>query len=266
MQSIWIVTVRPLLADLALPPVPLIIALIAAWPLLVRKPLIGRLLMMACAVSLWLSSSLGPAEFASQVLLRQYHPMTSQRLDSLRADVKLHENTGIIALGSGIQQFAPEYGGPKLTSESLERLLYAIWLGRQLQLPVGFSGGLGWAAEDGLAEAIAARDVARSEFHVLLRWVESRSRDTRQNASETVALLRADGIERVVLVTSTVHMPRAMAAFEAATKGTSMVVEPAPIGAFSSSRQRVFDWIPSGDGIALMRLVIREWLWALGGA
>ena len=45
-----------------------------------------------------------------------------------------------------------------------------------------------------------------------------------------------------------------------------MVFEPAPLGVNSGSRRQIFNWIPSGEGIALMRLVVREWLWALGGA
>ena len=266
MSELWLVTLRPVLADLALPPVPLILALLAAWPLLVRKPLAGRAVVVMTAVALWLSSCLGPAELASQLLLRQYPHLSPQRMEALRQDAEMHHRSGIVALGSGIQQYAPEYGGPKLTGESLERLRYAIWLGRELKLPVGFSGGLGWAAQEGTAEATAAQAVATQEFKAPLRWVEISSRDTRQNASETVALLRAAGVQRIIVVTSAVHMPRAMAAFKEASEGTAMVFEPAPLGVNSGSRRQIFNWIPSEEGIALMRLVVREWLWALGGA
>ena len=266
MQMLWLHTLRPLLADLALPPSPFLIALAASWPLIARRPRAGSAIAAAAAVCLWITSCLGAAGLASQMLLPQFPALSAQRMEALRTDSQLERRTAIIALGSGIQQYAPEYGGPKLTSESLERLRYAIWLGRELRLPVGFSGGLGWAAAPGQAEAAAAQDVATYEFKAPLRWAESRSRDTRENAAETIALLRADDIQRVIVVTSAVHMPRAIAAFEAAAAGTVIVFEAAPMNLAPSSRRALFDWVPSGEGITQFRAVMREWLWALGGA
>ena len=222
----------------------------------------------ALVASLWVSASLGASVFARKVLLQDYPAMSPLRLQEVKRDPQLHASTAVIALGAGVHPVAPEYGEPNLTSESLERLRYAIWLARELEVPAGFSGGLGWAASEstGTSEAAIAQRIATAEFKHPLRWVEGRSRDTRENARETVALLRLDGIRRIVVVTSALHMPRAMAAFRLAASGQDLVLESAPIGAAPSSRSAVFDWLPSAEGTSQFRAVMREWLWALGGA
>ena len=57
-----------------------------------------------------------------------------------------------------------------------------------------------------LESAVGPRTTVQSP----LRWTEDRSRDTRENAAATVALLRAAGVRQIVLVTHASHMPRAM--------------------------------------------------------
>ena len=45
--------------------------------------------------------------------------------------------------------------------------------------------------------------------------LEERSLNTRQNAAYGAELLKARGIDRILLVTSALHMPRAVALFKA---------------------------------------------------
>ena len=59
-------------------------------------------------------------------------------------------------------------------------------------------------------------EIARAEWNVPLRWTETASRDTHENAVNTVALLRPAGIREIVLVTHGLHMPRALREFRAA--------------------------------------------------
>lgn len=55
-------------------------------------------------------------------------------------------------------------------------------------------------------------------------WLEQDSHNTTANAERTAQWLRQRGIERITLVTSALHMPRARAAFER----TGLQVDPAP--------------------------------------
>jgi uncharacterized SAM-binding protein YcdF (DUF218 family) len=66
--------------------------------------------------------------------------------------------------------------------------------------------------------------------------LENLSRTTRENASLTAALLKQRGISRILLVTSALHMERALHLFRA----TGLQVEPAPTD---------FEAMPGGDGI-----------------
>ena len=61
-----------------------------------------------------------------------------------------------------------------------------------------------------------------SEFGRPLKFVEDDSRDTRENAARTLALLRPIGIRHIVLVTHGWHMPRALKAFETAAAGSGI--------------------------------------------
>ncbi|MFG5408565.1 ElyC/SanA/YdcF family protein [Piscinibacter sakaiensis] len=117
--------------------------------------------------------------------------------------------TAIVVLGGGRERLAPEYGQAMLGADSLQRLHYGVWLARATGLPLAFSGGRGWAQLDGEAEADLAARIAAQDYGLPLRWRENQSRDTRENARLTVALLRAEGVERILLVTHGWHMARA---------------------------------------------------------
>lgn len=269
MMDLWLSTIRPVLADLVLPPVPFFALILVAVYLVKESPRASRVAALVGIAGLWATSCLGPAEIAGRTLLEQFAPLSSESIHEMRKAPVISRRTGVIALGSGVQAFAPEYSGPKLTGESLERLLYAIRLGRELGAPVGFSGGLGWAAEPGPTEAATAQQTASQDFGVTLRWVEGRSRDTRENAGATVSLLLADGVRLIVVVTSAAHMQRSISAFAHAAKqagAPDLILVPAPMNFSPRSRSRFFDWVPSAEGFSHFRVVLREYVLALGGA
>jgi uncharacterized SAM-binding protein YcdF (DUF218 family) len=268
-MDLWLWTVRPLLADLVLPPFPFLVVLLCALFLAPRRPRASRGALLAGIAGLWITSCLGAAEMAARTLLVQFEPLSKQQIRALRDAVSLEGRTAVIALGSGVQAFAPEYEGPSLTGESLARLVYATRLGRELGVPVGFSGGLGWAGEPGPTEAEAAQQSAFVDFRLRLGWAEARSRDTRENASETVKMVVADGIRRIIVVTSAAHMQRSLAAFDRAAKQADvqdLVLVPAPMGFSPRSRSRMFDWLPSAEGLVHFRVVMREYLLDKAGA
>ena len=83
----------------------------------------------------------------------------------------------------------------------------------------------------------------------------------------TVALLRKDGIEQIVLVTHDYHMRRALRNFErAAAVGTPMKIVAAPMGLPSSTRIEAKDWLPVASNLEKTTIVLHEWLGYLGGA
>lgn len=160
----------------------------------------------------------------------------------------------IVILGGGRYRDAPEYGEDTVTSEALARLRYGALLARRGGLPVLVSGGK--PEGGGLSEAEAMARALQREWGVPVRWRETGSSDTADNARETARLLQAAGIKRVVLVTHAYHMPRARGALERA----GLAVVPAATTYFSRRPLTVADWLPSVEGMRWVRLALHEWI------
>ena len=165
-------------------------------------------------------------------------------------------------LGAGRKTLAPEYGLSSLRPLTLERLRYGLWLSRETGLPVAFSGGIGHGAGPGPTEADVAVRIAEREFGRPLRWAEERSRDTNENGLLTVPPLQAAGIDRIVLVTSDVHQPRALRAFRRAAEraGKPLELVAAPVGVPAPYAWSWTDFMPSAEGFADTRMLAHEWL------
>ena len=97
--------------------------------------------------------------------------------------------------------------------------------------------------------------------------MEARSRDTRENARQTMPMLRDAGVHQLVLVTHGWHMPRALRAFRDAAAHDKVALEivPAPMGLARRIERPALRWIPSSEGFMLVRSVLREKIgWWLG--
>ena len=253
---------KPLLTALLLPPVPLLLLVLVGARLTLSRRGLGWLLVLLGVALLWLSSCTGSARLLSQLALHPRPALTAERLRALKTPAR---PTAIVVLGGGLEPFAPEYGAASLQHPSLERLRYGIWLSRETGLPLAFSGGVGWAQPEAMPEARVAAQIAANEFGRPLKWVEDQSRDTRENAVRSVALLRAAGIRQIVLVTHGWHMPRALRAFEAAA-GTGIRIEAAAMGLARGTETPVLTWMPTTKGITDVRNVLRELLARIVGA
>lgn len=126
----------------------------------------------------------------------------------------------IVVLGAGIYKEAPEYGGDSVDALSLERIRYGARLHRQTGLPVLVTG----AGPGTRSVAQSMRRALTEDFGVPVRWVEEWARTTHENATRSAAMLRAEGIETIYLVTHAAHLPRARQSFARA----GLAVVPAP--------------------------------------
>lgn len=252
---------KPLVTALVLPPVPFILLLLIGARLILPRRGLGWFVILFSLAGLWLSACAGMGQVLMQFALKPPAPLGVESLAELKAAVKAKQPVAIVVLGGGAESLAPEYGVSNLVPLSVERLRYGLWLSRETGAPVAFSGGVGWAqAPDAqVPEAQVAARIASKEFGQPLKWLEERSRDTRENAGYTTQLLKQDGITRIVLVTHGWHMPRAQKMFEQAA-GTSIKIEPAPMGLAQRTHRPVLDWIPSPIGYAKVQQSLRELL------
>lgn len=247
---------KPLLTALALPPAgPLLLALLGLL-LMGRRWLAGAVVSLVGIATLWFLSCNAVGIGLAHSLLPQVKPVNVQGAEMAGVQA-------IVVLGGGVIGQAPEFGGPRPNTPTLERLRYGATLARKTKKPLAFAGGVGWAASAGTApEADVARATLKDDYGLELRWSDSRSRDTAENAMRMAEAMRGDKIQRIALVTHASHMPRARAAYEKA----GFQVTPAPT-AFAAPREReLLEWIPSAHGLDLSRQILREWLGRLMGA
>lgn len=262
LSSTGLAAAKPVVTALALPPVPLLLVLLAgAWRLR-RQRRGGLALVLGATCALWLCGCEGFAGWLEQAILQPPPALGADARAALKARAAQGAPIAIVVLGGGVDRAAPEYGADDLKAYSLQRLRYGAWLGRETGLPVAMSGGTGWIVRAGALtpEASVGARIAAQEFGAPLRWTETRSRDTRENALDTTALLAGQGIREVVLVTHGWHMPRALREFRAAAarQAAPLQVVAAPMGLAPRTELRPLLWIPSGDGARDVSVMLRE--------
>ena len=170
------------------------------------------------------------------------------------ADIKYLKADAIVILAGGRDDGREEYGGVTVSKHTLMRLRYGAMLHRELNLPVLVTGGT--VRGDGVGEAILMAEVLKKEFAITPTWVESKSKNTAQNAFFSAELL---GARKVILVTNALHMLRAVKAFQRA----GIDVVPAPMGSVGPGKKYVFShhhFLPSEKALVVSHDALHEWV------
>src|SRR2546421_7323761 len=167
--------------------------------------------------------------------------------------------TGIISLGGAFDTVVSTARGEVALNEAAERLTAIAELVRRYpQAHIVFSGGSGRLIYGGATEAELAARLFES-FGIARQRVilESKSRDTDENARFTKELLQPRQDERWLIVTSAHHMPRAVGVFRAA----GFPVEAYPV---DYRTRRAIDLLRPfstlGDGLRRTDTAAREWV------
>ena len=235
---------------LILPPASLFLAIAVGLLLWRRRPRAGRIVAgTGLALLAFLSTTGGAA-----LLVAPLERMTAPLLAPERAGAQ-----AIVVLAAGRLRRAPEYEDRDIPDYvALARLRYAAHLQRKTGLPIlvsGGNGGIDKGSRNG-SEADSMAAALREDFGVPVKWLEDRSSDTAENAAFSAAILRADGIHRVLLVTDAMHMPRAGAVFQRA----GLDVVSAPTMFFGRQPLSVHAWIPSAEGMRRSWYATYEWI------
>jgi uncharacterized SAM-binding protein YcdF (DUF218 family) len=239
-----LLVLKKALTALALPPASILLLAIAGMLLLRRHRRAGRGLLIASFVLLLLCST-PPLPYLLERSLAVSGELDINAARSAQA---------IVVLTAGAMSSMPEFGNDKhesVTTHGLERARYAAHVARLTSLPILVSGGIVFSDSP---ESELMSTTLEQEFGVPVRWVEPRSRDTHENAVESQKILAAQGIHRILLVTHSVDMRRAVAEFRA----TGLEVIPAPTQLPATSPGGPMAWIPNTDNLSRTRWALYE--------
>ena len=167
--------------------------------------------------------------------------------------------TGVIVLGGVINSEVSAARGQITLGEAAERMVAAVELARQYpSARIVFAGGNAMLISDGYAEA----DFAQLMFEKLgvprdRLSFERESRNTEENAVFSKRLVAPKPGERWLLVTSAMHMPRAIGTF----RQVGFPVEAYPVDYQTRGRGNVWA-IPDSlmGGLAATDVAFHEWL------
>ncbi|MGZ8256830.1 MAG: YdcF family protein [Gallionella sp.] len=231
------------LAAFLLPPLCFLPLLALAIFYFKRRPRVARSLLIVTTALLYIASTPFFVD-AALAQLEQHHAAVQQPLPAADA---------IVILGGGSYFNAPEYDGASTVSEAaLPRVRYGAHLYRATNTPILVTGGAPQGG--GSSEAAQMRDVLTQDFLIPVRWLEEHSANTYENARNSYALLAAQGIRKIYLVTSASHMPRAAQVFTQA--GFEVVAAPT---AFSRSDIfGVMRFVPRAKTLLASKILLHE--------
>jgi len=217
-----------------LPPLNLVVLAVVLLALRAWLRLPRRLPIAITAIAAWLLCT--PLVGQGFLVLHQTHP-------PLGTAGMTREPGAIVVLSAGFRDAAPEAGGTLLDGLSLTRVLYADAVQDITGLPILVTGGRIRDGAPPIARVMAG--FLRERMGAEVGWVEPRARSTWENAAYSAAMLRAEGIRRVYLVTHAWHMPRAVHAF----RDHGLRVTPAPTGFTQPPSLDLASVLPSPGGL-----------------
>lgn len=244
-------TFSSLIRIIVMPPTNLLLLIALGLFLRRRWPRAGRVLSWsAIAVLLVISTNAG-----SMLLVTPLENLTTPLADATAANAARAQ--AIVVLSAGMMEAAPEYGGMDAPDPvTLVRLQYGAYLQHQTGLPLLVSGGIAPSNQaTGSLGAMMARTL-RDDFRTPVTWIEDKSETTEQNAVYSARILKAAGVQRVLLVTHAMHMPRSREAFARA----GLDVVEAPTLFYSRARWSPYMLFPSASGLYRSYYACHEWV------
>ncbi len=166
---------------------------------------------------------------------------------------------GIIVLGGALDTTVSRLRAQPQLNEAAERMTEAARLaGVYPDLPVIFSGGKAEFIYDELSESeVAMRFFEPFNLAPPRLKLETRSRNTVENAKFTAEMLKPTGNQRWLLITSAFHMPRSKALFEA----NGFQIVPWPVDYRTRGKIDRWRFFPQpSEGLRRMDLAAKEWV------
>ena len=221
-----------------------------------NRPKLATLLQLSAILILWLASTSSVSNSLLRSLERYYLPPNP-----------MPTAEAIVVLGGATRAPIPPRPWIDL-QEASDRVVHGaqLYLSGQAPLLVMSGGRVQW---DPQAPAIPSEAADMSEFAQLMGvpadaiLLEENSFTTHENATNTAQLLAERRINRILLVTSALHMPRAIATFE--KTGLEAIAAPTDFLAVdlpgeTAWRAQLLNVLPSAESLARTTRAMKEYL------
>ncbi len=181
---------------------------------------------------------------------KDIHAITDAALTKTKAKA-------IIVLGGGRYSNAPEFKRDTVSNATLVRIRYGAYLHRKSKLPLLVTGGNVYN-DKGLSEAKLMQQSLKNDFNVTTKWLEEKSKNTKENAQFSFELLKSHNISNIILVTDASHIKRSETIF----KQVGFTVTTAPLNFDTTYKNSpiILSFIPQADGLRKSQSVLREYL------
>lgn len=225
-----------------------------------RWPRWGRVGVLLALMILWIAGNHWVANGLARSLEWRYPSLQS-----------IPEAGAIVLLGGGTMLDEPPRPIVEINSAG-DRIIYAAWLYNQgaADKIITTGGRISWLTNGSAADTGPAH--AMTELLEMLGvpreviYVETESLNTFDNARFSKRILEQMGVEKILLVTSALHMPRAVRLFEA----QDLEVIPAPVDYSTSESDLTLSGIswqsfllrlfPGVDDLSLTTRAMKEYL------
>jgi uncharacterized SAM-binding protein YcdF (DUF218 family) len=185
-----------------------------------------------------------------------------QKYPALSADASPTADV-ILVLGGALSGANPPKRPTFYIGPAAGRVWFTAELYRARKAPwVVVAGGNqpGQEAEQVEAEAIAEMLGVLGVPRQAIR-TDGLSRNTRENAANSLPLVQSLGAKRVLLVTSAIHMPRAIKTFEKVWSGSGIQLIAATADVESENPRTLLPkmWIPDASALGFVTKVLKEY-------
>jgi uncharacterized SAM-binding protein YcdF (DUF218 family) len=211
----------------------------------------GNKVCICAYILFWLLSTPVLAQALIDGLQKQYPPLPASTLAASQSE--------IVVLGHGVEN-SPEFSPrDKLSEVSASRIFYTAYLARKLHVPVVVSGG----NRNNIAhsEAEVMRNDLQNSYATAVNSVENTSRNTQEQSTLLLPILKNNNIRNVYLVTNAWHMPRSMYVFKKAFTASGIDIIPAPMGYISLKSESVtMNLMPSLKALNTSAIALYEYV------
>ena len=188
-------------------------------------------------------------------------------LEAAYKQEKPEEAQLIVVLGGGSVGGVPDGTAQgNLGPVGAARLLTAARLSKQHGLPVLITGGQVFAdgANEALISARVLRDLGVAEAQII---PEVKARTTQENAQFTAELCKERGYERVLLVTSALHMPRSKYFFDRylGSPNIKILTYPCDYTLNPESEVSLRRFVPQQQALDISCSALHEYVGLIGG-